>query len=103
MSDRVQTKLLMSTAFHPQTDGLTEISNKQLTRYLQCFTTHLRDQWDSMLPLAEYAYNTSTHSSTNESPFELDLGYTPSNPSDIMVGQRQHDEMRSLEGAVFVE
>jgi len=103
VSKRLQTKLLMSMAFHPQTDGLSEISNMQVTRYLQAFTTHHQDQWDTMLPLAEYAYNTSTHSSTDRSPFELNLVYTPSIPLDFMAGQWQHDEMRSLEGAVFVE
>jgi hypothetical protein len=103
VSKRFQTKLLMSTAFHPQTDGLSEISNKQVTRYLQAFTTHHHDQWDTMLTLAEYAYNTSTYSSTDRSPFELGLVYTPSIPLDFVAGQQQHDEMRSLEGAVFVE
>jgi hypothetical protein len=75
----------------------------QVTRYLQAFATHHQVQWDTMLPLAEYAYNTSTHSSTDRIPFALDLGYTPSIPLDFVVGQRQHDEMRSLEGAVFIE
>jgi hypothetical protein len=72
VSKRLQTKLLMSMVFHPQTDGLSEISNKQVTRYLQAFTTHHQDQWDTMLPPAEYAYNTSMHSCTDRSPFELD-------------------------------
>jgi hypothetical protein len=98
---RLQTKLLMSTAFHPQTDGLSEISNKQVTRYLQAFATHHQEQWDTMLPQAEYAYNTSTHSSTDRSLFELDLGYTPSIPLDFVASQR--DEMQSLEGTAFVE
>jgi hypothetical protein len=80
VNNRLLTKLLMSTAFHPQTDGLSEISNKQVTQYLQAFATHHQDQWDTMLPQAEYAYNTSTHTSTDQSPFELDVGYTPSIP-----------------------
>jgi hypothetical protein len=93
----------MSTALHPQTDGLSEISNKQVTQYLHTFTTQHQGQWDTMLPLAEFADNMSTHSSTDRSPFELDPGYTPSIPLDFVAGQRQHDEMWSLEGAVFVE
>jgi hypothetical protein len=93
----------MSTAFHPQTDRSWEISNQQVTQYLEAFTTHHQDQWDTMLPLAQYAYNTSTQSSTDWSLFELDEGYTPSIPFNYVAGQRQHDEMRSLEGAVYVE
>jgi len=65
VSKRLQTQLLMSTVFHPQTEWLSEISNEQVTRYLQAFTTHHQNQWDTMLRFAEYAYNTSTHSSTN--------------------------------------
>jgi hypothetical protein len=34
VSMRLQTKLLISTAVHPQTDGLSEISNNQVTRYV---------------------------------------------------------------------
>jgi hypothetical protein len=65
VSQRLQTKLLMSTVFHLQTDGLSEIANKQVTWYLQAFATHHQDQWDTMLPLVECAYNTSMHSSPN--------------------------------------
>jgi hypothetical protein len=65
VSKRLQTKLLMSTAFHPQTDGLSEISNTQVMRYLQAFATHHQARWDDMLPLAEYAYNASIHFSIN--------------------------------------
>jgi len=56
-----------------------------------------------MLPLAEYVYNMSMHSSTDRSPFELDLEYTPSISLDFMANQKQHDEMRSLDGAAFIE
>jgi hypothetical protein len=45
------TKLLMSTAFYPQTDGLSEISNNQVTQYLLAFATHHQDQWDTICPL----------------------------------------------------
>jgi hypothetical protein len=88
---------------HPQTDRLSEISNKQVTRYLQAFTTHHQNQWDTMSPLAEYTYNTSVHCSPDRSLVEFDPGYSPSMALDFLVGQRQYDEMQSLEGAVFVE
>lgn len=103
VSKRFQTKLLMSTVFHRQTDGLSEISNELVTRYLQPFTTHYQNQEDTMLPLMEYAYDTSTHSSTDRSRFKWDLRNTPSIPLNFMAGQQQHEEMRSLEGAVFIE
>jgi hypothetical protein len=103
MNKTRQTKLLMSTVFLPPTDRLSEILNKQITQYLQAFATHHQDQWDTMFPLVEYTYNTSTHSSTDRSPFELDLGYTPSIPLHIISGRREHDNMWRVDGAAFVE
>jgi transposase InsO family protein len=70
----LQTKLLMSMAFHPQTDSSSENLNKTVVRYLGGFATHDQANWDSSLPLAEYAYNSSVHRSTKLTPFELDLG-----------------------------
>jgi len=88
-----QTKLLMSLAIHAQTDRLWEISNELFTWYLQAFTHYHRDKWDTMVPIAQYAYNAFTHLSTNCSPFELYLGFTPYIPLDFIMGQRQHAEM----------
>jgi len=78
----LQTKLLMSMAIHPETDGLSENSNKTVVHYLRGFATHDQANWDDYLPLAEYAYNSSVHCSTKQMPFELDLGYEPPLPLD---------------------
>jgi len=47
--------LLMSTAFYPEMDGLSDNSKKTVVRYLHGFTTHDQGNWDDYLPLAEYA------------------------------------------------
>jgi transposase InsO family protein len=49
----------MSTAYHPQTDGQTERQNQILEQYLRTFCNQEQDDWASLLPLAQYAYNTS--------------------------------------------
>jgi len=77
----------MSMAFHAKTDGLSKISNMQVPLYLQAIATHHQGQRDAMLPLAEYAYNTPTHSCTNCSPFKLDPAYTPSIPLYFVESQ----------------
>jgi hypothetical protein len=82
---RMGTKLLKSTAFHPQTDGLAENSNKTITEYLKAYATHSPDNWDEMLPLAEFAYNSSVHRSTKMTPFRLDLGYDPQIPLNALA------------------
>ena len=49
----VDTKLLMSSAYHPQTDGQTERVNQCLEMYLRCVVSDTPKQWKSWLPLAE--------------------------------------------------
>jgi len=64
-----------STAFHPQSDGQTERVNQTLEQYLRCYTTAHQDNWTSILPLAQFAYNNASHSSTGVSPFYALYGY----------------------------
>jgi hypothetical protein len=74
---KLGTTLRLSTAFHPQTDGQTERVNQTLEQYLRCFINYQQDNWVSLLPLAEFAYNNSLHSSTNQTPFFALSGYNP--------------------------
>jgi transposase InsO family protein len=53
------TKLHMSSAFHPQTDGQTEAANRVIIMYLWCFTGDRPRQWLRWLSWAEYIYNTA--------------------------------------------
>lgn len=71
------TQLRMSTAYHPQTDGQTEVLNRVLEQYLCSFVHDRPSQWLKFLPLAEWSYNTSMHSSTGISPFEATYGKPP--------------------------
>ena len=60
----LQVEIKLSLAFHPQTDGQTEWVNQVLEQYLCCTINYQQDNWTSLLPLAEFAYNNSTHAST---------------------------------------
>lgn len=71
------TKLRMSTAYHPETDGQTEVLNHVLEHYLRSFTHSKPAQWSSFLSLAEWSYNTFVHSSTGLSPYQLTYGKPP--------------------------
>ena len=53
----------LSTAFHPQTDGQTERVNQVLEQYLRGFCNYQQDNWQQLLPHAEFAYNNSVHAS----------------------------------------
>ena len=67
----IKQKRRLSTAFHPQTDGQTEQQNQTLETYLRIFVNDQQDNWASLLPLAEFAYNNNKHSATGMSPFTM--------------------------------
>uniref|UniRef100_A0A2N9H0U4 Integrase catalytic domain-containing protein n=1 Tax=Fagus sylvatica TaxID=28930 RepID=A0A2N9H0U4_FAGSY len=69
--------LAMSSSYHPQSDGQTEVVNKSLEHYLRAFATDKPSLWVEWLPLAEYWFNTNYHTSTKLSPFEALYGYLP--------------------------
>ena len=76
-------KRRLSTAFHPQTDGQTEILNRILENYLRAYTSLEQMNWAKLLPSAEFAYNNSRSSSTKISPFMALYGYNPELRVDI--------------------
>jgi transposase InsO family protein len=76
-------KRRMSTAFHPQTDGQTEILNRILENYLRAYTSLEQMNWAKLLLSAEYAYNNSRSSSTKTTPFMALYGYHPELRFDI--------------------
>ncbi|KAF8711840.1 Chromo (CHRromatin Organization MOdifier) domain, partial [Rhizoctonia solani] len=60
-----------STAYHPQSDGQTEIKNQWLEAYLHPFINHRQSEWVDWLPLAEFAHNNARSKATGKSPFEI--------------------------------
>ena len=75
------TQLLMSTAYHPQTDGQTERVNQCLEMFLRCAVYDQPKQWKTWLPLAELWYNSSYHSAIGCSPFKALYGHEPAMPT----------------------
>nr|QBH67533.1 putative retrotransposon nucleocapsid protein [Ustilago esculenta] len=53
----------LSTAYHPQTDGQTERVNQVVEQYLQMYCNYEQDNWEGLLPMAEFVYNNVVHSS----------------------------------------
>ncbi|QRW27796.1 Retrotransposable element Tf2 protein [Rhizoctonia solani] len=66
-----------STAYHPQSDGQTEIKNQWLEAYLRPFINHRQSDWVDWLPLAEFAHNNARSKATGKLPFEIVYGCSP--------------------------
>jgi len=71
------TKLAHSSSYHPQSIGQTEIVKKFLEGYLRCFVSGKQTQCFKWLPLVEWWYNNSFHTTTKMTPFMALYGYHP--------------------------
>ncbi|UYV77418.1 K02A2.6-like [Cordylochernes scorpioides] len=88
-----------TTAYHPQTNGLTERFNKTLGDMLSMYTGVIQKDWDQVLPYVTFAYNTAKQEATGYTPFFLVhareaetyidaiLPYLPDEISDDYVGE----------------
>ncbi|GJU80469.1 putative reverse transcriptase domain-containing protein [Tanacetum coccineum] len=65
------TQLDMSTAYHPQTDGQSERTIQTLKDMLRACVIDFGKGWDRHLPLIEFSYNNSYHTSIKAVPFEV--------------------------------
>jgi transposase InsO family protein len=68
------TQLNLSTAYHPETNGQTERVNQVMEDMLRMYVMDNQTQWEKYLPLVEFAYNNSYHSSIGMPPYEALYG-----------------------------
>ena len=94
------TRLDMSTAYHPQTDGQSERTIQTLEDMLQACVIDFGNAWDVHLPLAEFSYNNSYHTSIKAAPFEALYGRKCRSPicwaevGDTQLARDQANESR---------
>ena len=74
---------IQSTAFHPESQGCTERSHRVLVEYVGHYVSEDQTNWHSWVPLATYVYNTTEHSATGVTPFELLFGRSSTLPSAL--------------------
>ncbi|KAJ9553167.1 hypothetical protein OSB04_017212 [Centaurea solstitialis] len=90
LQEGLGTKLKLSTAYHPQTDGQSERTIQTLEDMLRSCVIDFGGNWDTHLPLVEFAYNNSFHSSIGMAPFEALYGRKCRTPTCwLEAGEKQ--------------
>ena len=86
-----QINYCITTAYYPQANGKAKRTNQELKQYLRKYTYHQQDNWPGLVPLAEYAYNTTKMQRTNFTPYQMVYGKTstihaaPEEPSQAAI------------------
>lgn len=83
------TSIKLSTAYHPQTDGQTERVNQCIEMYLRCMTGQKPANWAHYIPMAEWWYNTTFHTSAGMTPYQALYSQLP--PSISYQGAKCKD------------
>lgn len=65
---------IQTTAYHPESNGALERSHRTLTEYLRHYINKDQTNWDEWIPFAMFTYNTTPHTATGYTPFELIYG-----------------------------
>ncbi|KAK2414896.1 hypothetical protein QL285_037431 [Trifolium repens] len=113
LHEALGTKLRLSSAYHPQTDGQTERTNQSLEDLLRACVLDDRGSWDDVLPLIEFTYNNSFHASIGMAPYEALYGRRCQTPlcwyqdgESMLVGpemvQQTTDKVRKIRAMMKV-
>src|SRR5258706_14177899 len=78
-------RLHFTLGYHPEGDGQTEHANQVLEQYLWVYMNDQQDDWATLLPMAEFAYNNTTNVTTGVSPFFTNKGYHPELTVDLQT------------------
>ena len=86
-------KLGMSTAFHPETDGSSERTNKTVNQCLRYHVTRNQQGWVRALPRVQFAIRNTVNKSTGFSPFQLHTGRSPRMIPPITADVRSSEDV----------
>ena len=85
LTDKLGIQRNLSTAFHPQTDGLSERKNQWVEQYLQLVTSNNPKGWTHWLALATVVHNNRVNTTTGLSPNQILYRYNPTLNSDKVL------------------
>ena len=92
----IGTRLNLSSANHPETDGRSERTNRTLEDILRAYVSPFHNDWDEHLAIAEFAINDSVHASTGVTPFFATTGLHPRTPLALLSQPSSRVEPESL-------
>ncbi|KAL0130248.1 hypothetical protein PUN28_002086 [Cardiocondyla obscurior] len=79
---------IQTTAYHPESNGALERSHRTLAEYLRHYINGDQTDWDEWVPYAMFAYNTTPHTATGYTPFELVYGHQATLPTALATAPR---------------
>ena len=96
-------KILNSTPYYAQANGQAEATNKTVINIIEKMIKEKPRSWDTMLPEALWAYQTSKRSSTGVTPFLLTYGQDAMLPMEVLVRFARMVSQNYLEPAIYNE
>jgi len=91
MHQSLDTSLVRSTAYHPETSGQIERLNQVLEDMLRACVFSSKGSWEAWLPLTEFSYNNSYQEGTKMAPFEALYGQKCRTPLNwVGPGERRY-------------
>jgi transposase InsO family protein len=90
-------KRKLSTAYHPQTDGQTERTNRTMKTYLKIYSNTSQDNWVSLLAMAQMAYNNKASEATGQTPYFANHGKHPNLFERTLPSPRAEAAIKSAE------
>ena len=100
----------LTTAYHPQADGQSEILNQTLEIALRAYINFDCNNWSLLLSKIAFAYNNTPHTATGYAPAQLLYGFKPNEPisyitepNDQNISQPSLDDLSKSESKEFIE
>ena len=90
-------KRKLSTAYHPQTDGQSEIANQFMAQRLRPYIEYNQDDWSEFLPMVDFAASILPQDTTKKSPFFIERGYEPAMSFDWDRTGLTHNEQEAAD------
>ncbi|GJX17732.1 putative reverse transcriptase domain-containing protein, partial [Tanacetum coccineum] len=100
LNEALGTQLDMSTAYHPQTDGQSKRTIQTLEDMLHACVIDFGKGWDRHLPLVEFSYNNSYHTSIKAAPFEALYGRKRCKPLEFEVEDKVMLKVSQWKGVI---